>query len=168
MLTQERLKELLHYDPETGIFTWLKAYHSHRVGKIAGCPYGHDRVSTDYLRITVDKKAYSSHKLAWMYVYGHFPDSWLDHIDGDGYNNAIDNLRLATPSENSHNQFLNKSNKSGVKGIHWSKSRNRWMTNIKVKGKIYRAGSFKSLEEATEAVRKKREELHGEFCNHGN
>ena len=77
MLTQERLKELLHYDPETGVFTWLESAGKKMNGRIAGT-----HASKNYISIGVSHKRYLAHRLAWLYVYGKFPDGILDHLHG--------------------------------------------------------------------------------------
>lgn len=90
-ILQKRLKELLHYDPETGVFTWLRregksravsVFNSNYAGKVAGNiqtdSSGHKQIS-----IYFDKKAHKAHRLAWLYVYGKMPKGIIDHINGD-------------------------------------------------------------------------------------
>lgn len=91
MLTQARLKELFHYDKETGAFTHIKARRGVRVGKILGC-----LANNGYLVIRADGKLYLAHRLAWMYVHGAFPPDQLDHINRMRTDNRLCNLRLAT------------------------------------------------------------------------
>jgi hypothetical protein len=97
-LTQGRLRELLSYDPETGAFTWLVSLGRRvRVGDVAGTFNGR------YWAITVNKRIYMAHRLAWLYVYGSFPKYELDHINGDKIDNRIVNLRDVTGQVNRQN-----------------------------------------------------------------
>jgi hypothetical protein len=101
-LTQERLKELLHYDPETGIFTNLTQRGGHaKKGAVAGT-----KNSIGYVCIRIDYDQYRAHRLAWLYVYGEFPEKFIDHMNEIRDDNRIINLRLATHQENLHNIFI--------------------------------------------------------------
>jgi hypothetical protein len=152
LLNQERLKELVHYNPETGQFSSLKTRGRAVRGKALGT------VRQDgYVSIFIDGRWYRAHRLAWLYVYGEWPKGWLDHIDRNRANNAIDNLREATPSLNSFNAGLRKDNKSGHRGIEVipagpRKLYERYRTTIYKEGKVMRLGTFDSLDEAV-AVR---------------
>ena len=97
MVSAERLRELLHYDPETGIFRW-RNWRTGPAKETAGRP------SQRYLQIQVDGRRYQAHRLAILYVTGVWPPDVVDHIDGDGFNNRIANLRSATKSQNLHNR----------------------------------------------------------------
>ena len=101
MLTAERARELLHYDPETGVFTWRVRVSSR---KLAGSVAGGFFATVRYRRITVDRKTYREHRLAWLYSYGRFPEQDLDHIDCDPSNNRLANLREADKSQNQWNK----------------------------------------------------------------
>ena len=88
VLTQSRLKELLYYDPYSGIFTWKISSGNMPAGSAAGClsPEG-------YIRITIAGKKYKAHRLAWFYVYGYFPENQVVHLNGARDDNRISNLR---------------------------------------------------------------------------
>src|SRR5262245_44412369 len=94
-LTQKRLKEMLHYDPQTGLFTRRVAANNRvRVGEYAGTYRQNCERSdyTGYILISVDGHSYRAHHLVWLYTYGHFPTDEIDHIDKDGTNNRLSNL----------------------------------------------------------------------------
>lgn len=158
ILTQEELKIQLHYDEDTGIFTRLAAKRGVKVGAVTGTPN-----SGGYLEIRVNYKKLKAHRLAWLYVYGEFPCSDLDHKDGNRTNNRIKNLRLCTECENRHNVGATKGNISGVKGVNWHKSRGKWQARAMVNYKPYYIGLFKTLEEASVAYQAFAKEHHGEF-----
>lgn len=166
MLEQSTLKEFLSYNPETGLFTWLISRGTAKAGAIAGS------VSVDvngrkYIRLRINKQQYKAHRLAWLYMTGEWPENLVDHKDGDGLNNVWSNLRKATKSENNHNQVLNANNTSGVKGVYWHKNIKKWRAQIVCHGKNKHVGYFDSIPEAQSAIQRVREELHGEFTNHG-
>lgn len=158
MITQEYLKSILNYDPLTGILTWVNSSRGGWNGKEAGTP------CIGYLRITINKKNYLAHRLAWLYIYGKFPDGILDHIDGDKTNNRINNLREATFSQNVMNQSITSRNSSGAKNVHWCNLTKKWRGTFCIKRKCYTVGFFENIEDAIAAVAAKRLELHGEFA----
>lgn len=157
-ITQEYLKEILNYDPGTGIFTWKVKTHAQsriQVGGIAG-----NASSNEYVRICINKKYYQAHRLAWLFVYGVFPQSELDHINRNKTDNRICNLRIVTTSENQKNTGLRKDNKSGSKGVCWHKGIQRWVANMRKNGKVIFLGSFKEKNEATRAYQKASLEMY--------
>lgn len=156
MITLNRLREVLHYDPETGDFTRKKT------GLKAGSINGHG-----YAQIGVDGRNYQAHRLAWLYVYGTFPKVNLDHRDGNKLNNKLSNLREATSSENNQNQRKKRNNTSGVKCVHWLKRRMKWQVRICRGGVRKHIGEFNSISEAIEAYNRAVIEIHGEYANLG-
>lgn len=161
MLTREELKEFLSYDRDTGIFVWIKPSGNRvRSGDIAG------NFDNLYIKICISGRRYRAHHLAWLYEYGEFP-KLIDHINGNKTDNRIENLRLATTSQNAMNSKMFSNNTSGVKGVNWIASRNRWRVQIKRDGITYFGGRFKTIEEAEVAARNLRDRLHGEFSNSG-
>lgn len=162
MITQERLKEVLHYDPETGEFTWKIALSPRRkVGDSAG---GMDALG--YIAFMVDSKRYKAHRLAFLYMTGEIPGE-VDHINLVKNDNRWCNLRPTTTSKNAFNRNRSIRNTSGVKGVCWDKSRSKWMASLKINGKSKTIGYYPDLIGAELAVRKARIELHGEYANHG-
>lgn len=158
-ITQEELKKILSYSKDTGEFTWIQKankFSNVGVGSVA------DRVSGSYKVISINRKAYKSHRLVWLYFYGHFPDEMIDHIDCDSLNNRVENLRLATSSNNNWNRTLNSNTKTGVKGVRIHQNGN-YEARIMCNKISYYLGVFDSLKDAEQAVRAKRLELHGEY-----
>jgi hypothetical protein len=147
MLTQERLKELLHYDPETGIFTWLvRPCNSMQVGNLAGT---YDK--NGYLRILYKGKLYMGHWFAWLYVYGKWPDNEIDHINGNPSDNTILNLRDVTRKQNMENKKVYKNSKTGYPGVTWHSRDKKWSVRIGHYGKRISLGYFDDLNEAISA-----------------
>jgi len=147
MITQERLKEILHYDPETGIFTWLIKTKRRPKGSIAGS------LSHGYLQIKISGKTYRSHRLAWLYVNGRWPNDVIDHINHNTADNRIDNLRDVSRSMNQHNQIKAPiSNKTtGLLGATFNKEKQKYHCHIVVEGKTKHIGYFPTAELAHEA-----------------
>lgn len=151
MITQEELKNILKYDPENGLFIWLKLKVKNQImiGDIAG----HDD-PIGYRRITINNKSYPLHHLAWLYMFGEFPYS-IDHIDGNKKNNSIYNLRLATQAENMQNYVKpTERNQCGVLGVYydkWTRGLKKWRACIGVNGKTINLKRWMTIEEAQKA-----------------
>lgn len=124
--------------------------------------------NTFYLRryITVDGKQTS---IKFHRELLGLEDSKLigEHSNGNGLDNRLCNIRPSTQQENNWNKVIPSNNTSGVKGVSWNKQKNAWTAQVAYNGKQYYLGSFDDITEAEKVVRAKREELHGEFCNHG-
>ena len=168
MLTQNYLKTILDYNPETGIFLWRKRYdvlkrlNTRFAGKQAGWK-DKDRY-TFYRRIRINGKEYSAHRLAWLYMTGSFPEPGLDidHIDGNGLNNRFKNLRLATRTQNLINSRVYKTNKLGIRGVH--RQGNRYIAGINLQGKRVYLGCFKTPEEASAAYSEAAKKHFGDYA----
>lgn len=150
-LTQARLKELLHYDPETGIFTWKVARGfgptRRNPGDVAGAVYGN---GSHY--IVVDRQSHPSHRLAFLWMTGAWPEHDVDHINGDRLDNRWINM---------HNRGrANKNNKSGLLGVSWSKQKSNWIAQIVADGRTHRLGCFTTPELAHAAYLKAKDDLH--------
>lgn len=156
-LTAERVRELLNYDPETGGFTW-RVYRGGfaTAGARAGRPstFGH-------IEISVDRRRYKAHRLAWLVTHSEWPAGGLDHINGNPSDNRICNLRLATQSQNTANTRVRSDNKVGIKGVR--KNYNKFEARVRINGQAQYLGLYKSAEEAGAAVRAKHAQLFGEF-----
>lgn len=148
ILTQERLKEILHYDPLTGIFTWLRriAKYRNQIGGEAGA-----KTPRGYINIQIKRKSYQAHRLAWLYVYGNWPTQQIDHIDRNPSNNRIANLRDVSATENRRNCKQPKNISSVYKGVSRSRGREKWSAQIVVNGRARYLGIFDSPENARAA-----------------
>ena len=158
-LTQARLKELLHYDPETGAFTWATGGKRKRKGAVAGNIHW-----TGYRRICLEYKSYLGQRLAWLYMTGEWPPEEVDHINRDVADNRFDNLRLACKSENAGNTRRRVNNRSGVKGVSWHSAINRWRARVQKNGKCVYYEAFDTLEEAAAAYERAAKRIFGEFA----
>ncbi|VTU25429.1 putative NHN endonuclease [Variovorax sp. PBS-H4] len=159
-LTAARLRELLHYDPETGVFTWRVTRPGGKAN--AGSLAGDINKKTGYRRIGILLQRHDAHRLAWLYVHGHWPIGMIDHIDGNQKNNAIANLRDVNHRTNQENLKRALSNNStNLLGV--SARRSRWIARIVIRGKWTYLGTFGTPEEAhAKYVMAKRE--HHEGC----
>jgi hypothetical protein len=146
-LTQARLKELLRYDPETGVLTWRVKRWRAKAGDVAGWRSGRN------IHICIEQKCYLAHRLAWLYVHGQFPERDIDHIDGDPLNNRIANLRECSQAENQQNRsaFGSKRNTSGHNGINWDRARGKWLVRVRAYGVNHYGGRFQNLADAVKA-----------------
>lgn len=142
-LTVEELKDVLHYDPETGQFTWIKrTAKCVHVGDVAG-----NVNKFGYCTIGIKAKIYKAHRLAWLYMTGEWPKGLIDHINGDKSDNRFANLRVVDESGNSQNiRKPNIRNKSGYMGV--IKYYNQWRANITINNKTQWLGDFATPEEA--------------------
>ena len=152
-LTSDLLHTLFEY--RDGKLFWRA-----RNGKEAGCVG-----NRSYSCVCINYRKYMTHRLIWI-MHGNDPVPMLDHIDGNQLNNRIENLRPITVSQNQRNTKLRKDSTSGIKGVSWISTRNRWSGQVWHKGKLHRAGDFKDKDECAAAVRVLRESLHGEFARH--
>jgi hypothetical protein len=145
-LTPEILREYLAYDAITGEFTRrISTAPSVKVGDVAGSSDGL------YTKINLLGKRYYAHRLAWLYVYGVWPQNEVDHINGDKFDNRIENLREATRSQNCANRPALATSKSGVKGVCWDARKRRWIAQIRVDGVSRIIGHFESQSAAKAA-----------------
>lgn len=153
-ISQARLKALLNYDPDTGVFTWkVNRRPTIRIGDIAGCE------RRGYWVLKVDQHVYFSHRLAWLYVHGVWPTGDIDHINRIRDDNRLSNLRECSRAENCQNTTARKSNTSGHKGVSWVAQRQKWVAQIVINGKNVNLGRYSSIEDAI-AARRAAEQAH--------
>ncbi len=155
-LTHEKLLELVKYDPETGVFTNKVRRTKSPEGKRIGVHH-----SQGYLQARLMHQRYLLHRLAWFYVYGKWPEKFIDHINGDKKDNRICNLRDVDHAENMQNVKRAQSrSKSGIKGVSWDASRNKWTAHICLNGKQKNLGRFDSINVAVHAYKQAQQVLH--------
>lgn len=159
ILTQARLKELLHYDPDTGIFTW-KVARAGRWVKVPGAIAG-TKMARGYTAISVDGWRESCHRLAFLYMNGQLPSGDVDHINRNRTDNRWANLRDVSRSVNMQNRVkANKNSTSGFLGVSWSKTAKKFEACIKIDGKKKYLGLFEGAEEAHQAYLKAKRKYH--------
>jgi len=172
-VTVDIVREFLDYNPETGKFRWKfrdrkyckddrswKIWNSKNAGNSTGNPH-----HSGYQVIIIFKKRYQAHRLAWLYVYGEWPENDLDHINHIKDDNRIENLRDVTNSQNHMNRSIQTGRTSQYKGVSWHKRDQKWMAQIKINGKKKYLGYFTIEEDAAKAYDKAALEHFGEYAN---
>lgn len=161
-MDQSLLKQLLRYEPETGLFFWLVTHKNRKAGEIAGgkVPGGGGII---YWTIRVDGIQCRAHRLAWFYMTGEWPKGLIDHEDRNGLNNRWTNLREATVSQNKMNGKRYSSNSCGFKGVS-RRTDGRYRARIGVGGKRVHLGNFADPAEAYAAYVAAAPKYHGEFA----
>jgi len=144
-LTQERLRELFHYSPDTGLFTRrMRTGRSTHVGDVLSPG------DKGYVRVQIGQRNYFGHRLAWLYMTGEWPEDEVDHRDRDRGNNRWGNLRAATFKQNHENSTEQRNNTSGHRGICWHEQSRKWRARISHNGRRIQLGDFKMKAEAVE------------------
>jgi hypothetical protein len=145
MIEAEELRSILKYVPETGEFFWSKhLFRSNaQAGDKAGCLHG-----GGYIAIQIKRRRYYAHRLAWLYMYGEWPSSEIDHINRIKNDNRIENLRVVTRSENMKNVGLRKLNTSGYNNVSFSKTKNKFRAYTRVSEKYKHIGYYDTAYEA--------------------
>jgi hypothetical protein len=158
MLTYQRLRELLDYEPQTGKFFWkVRTARCVKIGSLAGAIE-----RNGYRRIDLLNKHYLAHRLAWLYVNGEWPLGDLDHVNGNKDDNRVANLRPATVSQNAMNKKMPATNKTGFKGV--CQVGKKFQAGIKRNGKSTHLGWHDTPEAAHAAYVEKANEIFGEFA----
>ncbi len=155
-MTSDELKQILDYNPETGIFIWKITIGRAKIGFVAG--------SIDkggYIRICKDGKEYYAHRLAWFYIYGKWPNYQIDHINGDKIDNRIENLRDVMEFVNHQNlRKARVDNKAGHLGVGKMDRYQKYFSKISIAGKSIYLGSFETPEEAHQAYLDAKRKFH--------
>ena len=158
--TQERVRELLHYDPDTGVFTWLVDRENKKAGDVAG------KNDNGYIKIYFDRKSHGANRLAFIYMKGQITKRWIDHKDGDPLNNRWNNLREVEPWQNRANSRVRSDCRSGKKGATLLKN-GRYHSQITIKRKVTYLGVFDTADEAHQAYLTAANDAFGEFAKAG-
>lgn len=159
-LTQQRLKEVAHYDSATGIFTSRVRRGKVNPGDELGtlCCYGYVIIKIDYVR-------YRAQRLAVLYMTGHWPEGVSDHINRDRADNRWENIRVCTKAENNRNRELAKNNTSGSKGVVFDKRFGKWLVMVGINGSRRSFGYYEDIELADLVASEARSKYHGEFSS---
>ena len=158
MIAIDLVKELFDY--RDGELYWKESHNRHDINKPAGTIN-----QSGYRVITINGKKIHAHRLIWLWHGKELP-SIIDHIDRDTLNNNIENLRASDYATNAFNSKIKSDNKSGIKGVSWCNTYQKWIVQIfAFKKKV--TGRFKTFDEAVEFSQRKRKELHGEFACEG-
>jgi len=159
--------DTLKYDFATGDVIRVKAGRTQqrRVGKSA-CSVYVAASGNKYFTVQINSRNYKAHRVAWLLHYGSWPKNDIDHIDGNGWNNRMDNLRDVERRENTKNAKMYRNNKSGVTGVTWVDRINKWVAGIRINGKRIHLGSFSDLADAADC-RRNASVQYGFHTNHG-
>lgn len=158
MLTAERVRELLDYEPETGAFTWRANRSNVKAGSRAGCAR-----ADGYRGIRIDGRRYHEHRLAFLWMTGEWPAADVDHINGATGDNRWYNLRAASRSQNMVNSRMRRNNSSGTRGVAWHAAARKWVANISVDGRTKYLGIYETKEAAAAAYARAMVARHAEF-----
>lgn len=154
-----RVRELLDYSAETGIFRWrIDATSRSKKGALAG----HE--SLGYLAIIIDGEKFLAHRVAWLYVHGEWPSEFIDHINRNKTDNRMENLRTATKRDNESNKPATSRNSTGYKGVHWRGDAKKYRAVIRENGKRKSLGYFETAEEAARAYDEAARTIFGNFA----
>lgn len=149
MLTRDQVTALLDYSPDTGQFTWkVNRGRLAKAGQLAGCP---DRQG--YICMKILGGTYKAHRVAWLVVYGRWPHSQIDHINGVPGDNRISNLREVSPQQNAENRRITHNQSAGTKGVTYARHIKKWKAQIYTGGTYHYLGVFNTIEEASAAYK---------------
>lgn len=175
-LTANLLREILEYDPSSGIFTWKQRHaelfsdgkysavracsiwNAKLAGKAAGCPSAYG-----YTVIRIQDRLYGAHRLAWLYMTGEWPEGEVDHRDLDKSNNAWSNLRPATHQQNSLNCKIRRHNRLGVKGVCFHKETGKYRARITTNREVISLGLYETPKMASAAYADASAKYHMEY-----
>ena len=160
-LTQAHLKEILNYNPNSGIFKWKvfgpgkrKNLVARTINNIVG-----------YVYITIDRQHYLASRLAFLWMEEYFPEFKVDHRNRVRVDNRWENLRHVNTQCNARNSSIRETNTSGITGVRWNKQNKNWLARIIVAGRDVDLGSFKSKKDAAQARWKGEKKYNFLGCN---
>ena len=163
MLDFEEANRVL--DEQDGVLTWkINPSKALKAGQVAG--YTDKRNKKGYVWVRYKGTLYLAHRIVWLLHHGEWPDGQIDHINHNGFDNRISNLRVVSDAENKRNTSKSSRNKSGHLGVSWDKITSKWFACIRVDGKTKYLGQFEEIQNAV-AARKAADRLYGFHENHG-
>ena len=156
--SQNQLLKILDYNPSTGTLIWkINKGPRAKIGMIAGTNLN------GYRTIKIDGKLLYAHIIIWIMMMGESPKNTVDHINRIRDDNRWENLREATQAQQTYNISIHSNNTSGIPGVGWSKTLQKWQAYISINRKQLHLGYFDVIEEAI-AIRKSAEQQYfGEF-----
>lgn len=154
MITQQQIKSIYIYDPDSGEIT---RKDGRKCGHVA---------HNGYLRFSVKGTSYSALRLIWLYMTGELPTCDVDHINHNRLDNRWSNVRLASRQENMRNATLSKASTSGFTGITWCKQQGQWAAQICIDGMTKKLGRYDCKIDAV-AARIRANKKYGFHPNHG-
>lgn len=163
-LTREEVGRQISYCPTTGVLRWKfdmnksDRWNTRWANQIAGTK------NARYVTVSFHGQRYFAQRLIWLLVTGEWPDSDVDHQNGNKCDNRFCNLRLATRSQNNGNSGLRSNNASGIKGVHWDARNDKWRASISEHGKIVNLGRYKCVAAASFAYQIAADKHFGEFA----
>ncbi len=149
------LREMLDYDAAAGVLKWKL---TQRAGMIAG-----SKNNRGYMAVKICGSVYQAHRICWALYHGDFPHLYIDHVNGDKCDNRIANLRLASMKQNLRNRGMQKTNKTGFKGVHVAAKTGKFRAQLKVDGVQNWLGDFDTPEAAYSAYCDAAYRVHGDF-----
>ncbi|AMV00047.1 HNH endonuclease signature motif containing protein [Xanthomonas citri] len=161
MLTATRLREVVSYDPSTGVFVRVvRLAQRHAAGDRADFLVSSGKLA-GYSRISIDGRRYLAHRCAWLYVHGSWPEHQIDHVNGLKSDNRIANLRDVTCAVNRENMRVRRrDNRSGMLGVHLHTQSQKWRARLQVDGRIVDGGVHETATQAHERYKALKRELH--------
>lgn len=164
-VTVDRLREVLDYDPATGVFVWKLTLGSRGGGRApAGTIAGTQNNGYGYRVITIDGSRYLASRLAWLWMTNKWPTIFIDHINCDRSDNRWVNLREANRHQNQANSRNRRNNTSGFKGVSFDKNLQRFRAYIWINSKKLHLGTFETAQEAHDAYLDEAKRHHGPFA----
>lgn len=167
MLTQEFLNSILYYNPEDGHLRWKPLPMRYPNGRVRSKPNpkahriaGAKHTARNCIQISIENKLYKSHRLIWIMLYGTEPRIAIDHINGNGFDNRLENLREASISENAQNMAIRADNLLGYTGVSRDARRGTYNAEIKIEGRRIRKSGFKTAEDAHKIYQELKQKHH--------
>lgn len=159
--TVRQLRQLLSYEPESGVLRWRVTRGSRaKVGGVAGSI----DADTGYVRITINYRRFLAHRVAWAICHGKWPSAFMDHRDGNRKNNRINNLREANLSQNSRNCSSRRKSTSKYLGVSWHSGKKKWEARISDGTRSHHLGTFDDEFDAARAYNTTALKIHGQFA----